>query len=100
MYGMGGIQLLIADGFHVPDLQQVDYPDHPSKTLFGASYGGGIMVDPQSYLGIFAEFEAVNWVGSASREVGSTGQAPRFIPAVPTQYGLVLRPTVGIQYRF
>ena len=100
VYGMGGIQLLIADGFHVPDLQQVDYPDHPSKTLFGASYGGGIMVDPQSYLGIFAEFETVNWVGSASREVGSTGQAPRFIPAVPTQYGLVLRPTVGIQYRF
>ena len=100
VYGMGGMQLLIADGFHVPDLQRVDYPDHPSKTLFGASYGGGVMVDPQSYLGIFAEFEVVNWLGSASREIGSTGQAPVYIPTVPQQYGLLLRPTVGIQYRF
>jgi len=100
VYGMGGMQLLIADGFHVPDLQRVDYPDHPSKTLFGASYGGGVMVDPQSYLGIFAEFEVVNWLGSGSREIGSTSQAPVYIPTTPEQYGLVLRPTVGIQYRF
>jgi len=42
----------------------------------------------------------VNWLGSANRDIAVSAQAPTYIPTTPTQYGLVLRPTAGIQYRF
>ena len=100
VYTSGGMKLVIMDGFHVTDLNVVDYPDKPGRTLFGWFTGGGVMVDPQDYLGIFAEVEYIGWLVDTDRQVVSSGQAPRFIPGRPDQVGFLLRPTVGLQYRF
>jgi hypothetical protein len=100
VYTSGGLKLVIMDGFHVTDLDVVDYPDKPGRTLFGWFTGGGVMVDPQDYLGIFAEVEYIGWLVNQDRQVVSSGQAPRFIPGRPDQVGFLLRPTVGLQYRF
>ena len=100
VYTTGGLKLVIMDGFHVSDLNVVDYPDKPGRTLFGWFTGGGVMVDPQDYLGIFAEVEYIGWLVNTDRQVVSSGTAPRFIPGRPDQVGFLLRPTVGLQYRF
>ncbi len=100
LYTSGGLKLVIMDGFHVTDLNVVDYPDKPGRTLFGWFGGGGVMVDPQDYLGLFAEVEYIGWLVNTDRQVVSSGQAPRFIPGRPDQVGFLLRPTVGLQYRF
>ena len=61
-YVLTGASIRIFDGYQVPDLENVDYPDRPGGVHIGAMAGGGIAFDSLSPVSVFAEIPYIYYL--------------------------------------
>jgi hypothetical protein len=97
-YLLAACTLRVYDGFTVPDLDQVDYPNASGGAAFGPTGGLGVAIDAVSPLSIFVEAPYTYTVTPTSRSTsdGTVTLAPDGLP----QRGGLLRVTGGVAVRF
>ncbi len=97
-YVLAALTIRINDGFSVPDLGEVEYPDAPGGASWGPTGGLGLAVDAAAPFSIFLEVP-VTWLVSPGELESTTGDvtlAPDTLPRA----GYALRLTGGIGVRF
>jgi len=92
------------DDFHIidPTDPPVDYPDPPGGVVFGATGGGGLMIDPGPIVGFFAEGTYTQHFGlraSAAERATPDTFKPSNAPAAPEGRGYTIAVEAGVQFR-
>jgi hypothetical protein len=96
-YALVGFTLLLHDGFQVPDLDFVDFPDTPAGASFGPTGGVGVAIDAGARFSIYAEVPATLLVSPGDSVVndGAVTLEPERLDSA----GYILRFTGGIAVR-
>ncbi|MBW1876783.1 MAG: hypothetical protein JRJ84_00325 [Deltaproteobacteria bacterium] len=89
------------DDFHIidPTDPPVDYPDPTGGVVFGATGGGGLMIDPGPIVGFFAEGTYTQHLGLRAEASETATPRPSDAPPAPEGRGYTVAVEAGVQFR-